>query len=166
MSVEAVNKRLRTEQVTTTASSNLTATVLYNVLPVYRWYQSTSYDHFFCLDPKGEIAPQVGYASEGIGFYTLQNQELGAVPLYRLWNSNGGHFYTSNQAEHNYVVTQGWNDEGIIGYVFTGPVPGTVAIERYYNPQFNKHFYTVNPKNEILGGWNDEGVVGYGFGKI
>ena len=37
--------------------------------------------------------------------------------MYRLYIPNSGeHFYTANAAENDFLVSVGWNDEGIGGY--------------------------------------------------
>ena len=137
--------------------------VKYEVQPVYRWYLGSNGDHFYCLDPKGELAPSIGYNNEGIGFYTLKSQEPGTVPFYRLFSNEGGHLYTTDPSEQNKLVENSWSDEGNIGYVFTAQVPGSVAIHRYYPANFGKNFYTVNPAVETLKEWDHKGVIGYAF---
>jgi hypothetical protein len=136
----------------------------YQVQNVYRWYLSKNSDHFYCLAKAGELAPQMGYANEGVGFQTLVNQQEDAVPLYRLVDANGGHFYTTSTKEKNSVMTNlGFTLEGNIGYVFSTEVTGSVPLYRYYNSGVNMHFYTIHPENESLSGWTAEGVIGYAF---
>lgn len=44
-------------------------------------------------------------------------QEVTEIAIYRLYNrSSGEHFYTSNEAEKDYLVTLGWVYEGIAWY--------------------------------------------------
>ena len=136
----------------------------YQVQPVYRWYLGANSDHFYCLDSKGEAAPQLGYTSEEVGFDTLVNQVDDAVPLYRLYSATGGHFYTTSTKEKNSVVQNfGFTLEGVIGYVLSSQVTGSVPLYRYFNNQLGKHFYTIHPENGSLSGWTAEGVIGYAF---
>ncbi|HYM94578.1 MAG TPA: hypothetical protein VET23_10595 [Chitinophagaceae bacterium] len=87
-----------------------------------------------------------------------------AVPVYRLVDPNGYHFYTTNEAEKNATIKDlGYHDEGILGYVFTQQVAGTVPLYRYRseldyftNIENNtsaliaRHFYTTNQNDEEL----------------
>lgn len=100
---------------------------------VYRWYRAAIGDHFFCLDPAGELAPQGGYGSEGVGFSTLKAPVGDAKPMYRMWNGKE-HFYTTDENEMRSLTGRGYNLEGNIGYVFATQQPGTLPVQRYYFP--------------------------------
>lgn len=87
-----------------------------------------------------------------------------AIPLYRLSDPYGYHFYTTNEAERNATIKDlGYKDEGIIGYVFPQKVLGSVPLYRYRsefsyikNDESNqavriaRHFYTPNQNDEEL----------------
>ena len=45
----------------------------------------------------------------------------GTLPLYRLYFPGGDHFYTTSQAEHDYVVAHGFRDEGTAGFLYASP---------------------------------------------
>jgi hypothetical protein len=46
----------------------------------------------------------------------------GAIPLYRIYlPGNGWHFYTTSLAERDNALANGWVDQGLAGYVWTGP---------------------------------------------
>ena len=85
-----------------------------------------------------------------------------ARAMYRVYNPNSGeHFYTGRIEERNYLVSVGWNDEGIGWYA---PVTSNTPVYRLYNPNAGDHHYTLNEreKNYLVSvGWNDEGIGWY-----
>jgi hypothetical protein len=51
-----------------------------------------------------------------------QPPTCGSVPLYRIYlPGNNWHFYTISAPERDAAVAGGWVDQGVAGYVFTGP---------------------------------------------
>ena len=82
--------------------------------------------------------------------------------LYRLYNPNSGeHFYTSNSAERNTLISVGWNDEGIGWFA---PIHSNTPVYRLYNPYAGEHHYTMNTGERdalVAAGWNDEGIGWY-----
>ena len=89
--------------------------------PVYRLYNKNSGEHHYTTsvgERDGLVA--MGWSDEGIGWYASDNQ---ATPMYRLYNPNakgaqeaGSHHYTNNVSERDFLISQGWNDEGIGWY--------------------------------------------------
>ena len=55
-----------------------------------------------------------GWRFEGVSFYVYETgYEVGQV-VYREYNPNdGGHNFTTDLAEHDYLIEIGWDDEGI-----------------------------------------------------
>jgi hypothetical protein len=55
------------------------------------------------------------------------NSQLPLTPLFRLSSFNiaqpGEHFLTANQEEHDSLMKEGWQDEGIACYVFSNNSP-------------------------------------------
>lgn len=82
--------------------------------------------------------------------------------MNRLYNPNSGeHFYTANAAEKNYLVSIGWNDEGL---GWTAPPCSGTPVYRVYNPNAGDHHYTTDAAERnylIATGWNDEGIGWY-----
>lgn len=84
------------------------------------------------------------------------------IPVYRVYNPNSGeHFFTTKAKEQAYLVSIGWNDEGIGFYEHseTGD-----AVYRLYNPNAGEHHYTDDKKEKedlVDLGWNDEGIAFY-----
>ena len=69
------------------------------------------------IDCEGTAAPELT-----LGFVSPDNR-CGAVELYRLYAPGGDdHFYTTSAAERdNAIAMYGYQDQGVVGFVFTGP---------------------------------------------
>lgn len=53
--------------------------------------------------------------------------------------------------------------EGIVGYVYPEPRPGTVALTRWFHPRQGHHLYTTTPEGLERKGYVSEGVACYVF---
>ena len=90
-------------------------------IPVYRVYNPNSGEHHYTTNAsEKDILVALGWKDEGIGWYSDENR---GTPLYRLYNPNatgqyaaGAHHYTKDVKERDYLITAGWNDEGIGWY--------------------------------------------------
>jgi len=88
--------------------------------------------------------------------------------IYRLYNPNSGeHFYTSNPAEKDNLLSIGWFDEGIGWYANTTGAP----VYRLYNPNAKggDHHYTTNTYEKeqlIQAGWHYDGSFWKSGGKV
>ena len=84
---------------------------------------------------------------------------LGSGDMYRLYNPNSGeHFYTSNKAEKDHLVSLGWRYEGI---GWQAPTVSNYPVYRLYNVNGGEHHYTMNvdEKNNLVKlGWKYEGI--------
>ena len=95
------------------ASSQVPGTV-----PLYRVWLSRG-NHFYTVSSAEaqQVAQGPGNKFEGVAAYILESKMPNTVPLYRMSNPNR-HFYTTSRGEAESV--QGWNIEGIIGYLWAG----------------------------------------------
>jgi hypothetical protein len=60
-----------------------------------------------------------GYRDDGIIGYIATSQAPGTLPLYRLSSPDGSaHFYTASASEKSQFQSQGWKDEGVVGYLW------------------------------------------------
>ena len=102
-----------------------------------------------------------------IGGVGIKAQASENVPLYRMYNSNSGeHFYTENLYEARSLHDVGWNYEGIESYE---PVTGGSPVYRLYNPNAGVHFYTTNnyEKTSLVNrGWRYELVAFVSGGNV
>jgi hypothetical protein len=53
--------------------------------------------------------------------------------------------------------------EGVVGYVYPEPHPGTVALTRWFHPRQGHHYYTTTPEGLERQGYVAEGVACYVF---
>lgn len=89
--------------------------------PVYRLYNPNSGEHHYTTgEGERDYLTSIGWNYEGIGWYS---DDAKGAPLYRLYNPNakgeaeaGAHHYTKDAAERDYLVSIGWNSEGIGWY--------------------------------------------------
>ena len=87
------------------------------LVPFYRCALNIG-KHFYTTSSNCEGAPGV---NEGTLGYIATSAVCGAVALYRTAHANGDHFFTTSSSERDYAVSTGYVDEGIAGYVWTGP---------------------------------------------
>jgi len=125
------------------------------LVPVYRYWNAGTNDHFYTANA-GEIgatnvgqAGNHGYVCEGILGYANPHEFPGSVPIYRYWHEeNKDHFYTANAAEIGttnvgQVGNHGYKFEGILGYGY--PAEHHLAVvHRYWNEATRDHFFTTN----------------------
>lgn len=81
----------------------------------------------------------------------------GGADVYRLYNSNGLHMYTTSANERDTLVKNGWKNEGV---AWKSPDTGLV-VYRMYNANNGEHMFTTS-FNEAAkmqaSGWKYEGV--------
>lgn len=121
---------------------------------------------------------------------TGDNAPEGTAFIYRMFSSNGKHFYTTNILEVSamldantyakpitsfwwslYAAVFGgngtsvnWSTEGNMGRVCTSQVSGTVPLYRYFNSKNGDHMYSISSSEGqtlISLGYTQEGIVGY-----
>ena len=112
--------------------------------------------HFYTTNA-GE-ASAAGFAVEAYNYYRLYtSQPPGTVPFYRCYDLINRHLYTTN------VGCEGYQNEGIMGYINTAPTCGSSPLYRLYGGN-NDHYYTTDAgerANLIASGWVNEGIIGY-----
>ena len=88
---------------------------------INRLYNPNSGEHYYTKDLEEMIGlSQLGWRIEGVAWG--QTDEC-SVEIYKLYNPNatgvyevGAHHYTANASERDYLVSLGWNYEGIGWY--------------------------------------------------
>ena len=147
---------------------------------IFRLYNKNNGEHFYTAN-KNEKAylESIGWRYEGIAWLAPtiveseswkreaeSNKNLQLDPVYRLYNrGTGDHHYTKNKHEKDYLLQNGWEDEGIGWYSEREDIG--VPLYRQYNPNavVGTHNYTTNLKenNYLVGlGWREEGIAWYG----
>jgi len=110
-----------------------------NTVPIYRFYNPSTGDHFYTQSRTGESGPPA-YKSEGIAWHMYKTSQPGTVPMYRWWSNNKhDHFYTTD-ATGELAPRSSYVAEGILGYLHKKNVAGTVPIYRWFNSNFMKRF--------------------------
>jgi len=147
------------------------------VTPVYRYWNAAKKDHSYSTAQQ-EIgtATKEGYTSEGPSFHVLPSQLApGTVPVYQYFNaSTSDHLYTTNASEIGGVTVKGqsangYTCEGVLGYIYSDPVHGTLPVYRYWNAAASDSFYTTHPQEvdtvvpgtDGLNGYTCKGILGH-----
>lgn len=128
---------------------------------IHRLYNASLGDHMYSPDPNE--GSSVGYAPDHLNYFYLEPAAGPALaPLYRCFiASNGHHFVTvDGNCEAANVPA-----EGILGYIATSQLAGTVPLYRALNPWSGNRVSTTE-QSEYLSltrdqGWVDEGITGY-----
>jgi uncharacterized phage protein gp47/JayE len=99
---------------------------------------------------------------------TVSTTSARSIPLYRLYSkSKKDHFYTTDAAERNRAIAAlEYQDEGIVGYIFSSQVSGTKALYRFLlsDGDHGDHFYTTDEAEKAsMPASSYEGVAGYVF---
>lgn len=142
-------------------------------------YKSTAWDHLYTTSYAEQAWHQanLGYWPEGIESNVWSGGGSGKVPVYRLSRSVGGHlhhYYTSNEAEKNHLVSvaaTGFNLDGVGFFVYNYPAAGTYPIyrvDRVYQPAQYFLWWQISPEipaDTILTMRNSERqyLLGHGY---
>lgn len=87
--------------------------------------------------------------------------------LYNPWGRGGDHHYTTDKAEVERCIKNGWSlDEGATLTVSSTQKAGYLPVYRLYNPYEQDHYHHfTTDRNEanarIADGWRDEGIAWY-----
>lgn len=101
-----------------------------NLVPLWRFYDPSTYTHFWTVDPAGELFTVTpGVIREFNAGYVFSNQEQGTVPIYRFNNpATGVHFWSTDvNGEGVAGAGSGFQLEGVAYYAF----PAATADPRY-----------------------------------
>jgi len=151
-----------------------------SLVNVHRFWSPTLAAHFYTASEEEAQAVIDNYSGiwgyEGIVFSTLADDtDTMAVPVHRFWSPIlGGHFYTANQYEAEYVMINlygVWGYEGVVFHAYPAdyqPV-GTQPVYRFWSPLYGHHFYTADAKEKEYvianypDSWTYEGVAWNAF---
>lgn len=103
--------------------------------PLRRFYKGVpETDHFYTIDSvEANTVLNRNWVEEGVEGYVYIQEVAGSVPLYRLswaiYNGDHDHIFTTEYSSAQQLMSQGWNLDGIKGYVFRQP---PVALNAQY----------------------------------
>jgi predicted phosphodiesterase len=148
-------------------------------VPVYRFWSPALQSHFYTADESEKAWvlsewPDV-WQYEGVAFRAFATDAVkDAQPVYRFWSSLGGHFYTLDEAEKDWMLSE-WPDvwvyEGIAFYAYpeAGRPAGTMPVHRFWSAGLGDHFYTVSDTerftlvSDTKNAWEDEAIAWYAY---
>ena len=149
-----------------------------SLIPLYRLYLAATYEHLYTTDQNEyNVLGTEGWQQESNtippnqivnGNYHING--IQAIPFYRIYIPPIlQHLWTTDRNEYLTLRdTSNWSSDPLVGYLFSGSVPGSVPFYRlrYSNPSLPIHLWTtdVNEFNTLTspnGGWISEGIVGY-----
>lgn len=123
-------------------------------VPVYRFWSDTYKSHFYTSDQAEkeyveQAYPQNVWRYENITYHVTKYESscpVGTSPVYRFWSDTYlSHFYTSDEAEKNHVLSSlpVWNKfEGARFCASQELSTTTPPVYRFWNPRLKRHFYT------------------------
>jgi hypothetical protein len=133
------------------------------------WTRNSAYtDNFYTTSASDRNASlNAGYSNRGVPFSMPGRVRYGSASFYRYYKGapQFEHFYTYSTPEWQFVEQNGYTYEGVEGFVFKDPKPGTVALRRY--ALFNgatgdlQHYYTITQNDPAASGWGYDGIVGH-----
>jgi hypothetical protein len=111
---------------------------------------------------------------EGVAYHAYStDSDPDVKPVYRFWSDKlSGHFYTLDEDEKDWLITQYshiWTFEGAVFYAYPEgqQPPWSRPVYRLWSPTGTTHFYTISEaeRDELLANypdiWTDEGVAWY-----
>lgn len=111
-----------------------------NWQPVYELFNPAMADHFYTMNQTEveNATNNMDYTNHGIIYYWSSVPFSGGIPIYRLWHSYD-HFYTTSVVERDACVSNGYTDEGIVGYLATTNSGNLFGWHRYYHSDWDDH---------------------------
>ena len=120
----------------------------------------------------GMQCKQTIYAATDAGLYKRIIPSPVRAPVYRFFNTlHGGHFYTINDNERDYIIENlpHYSFEGIKFFVYDSQKANTKPVFRFFNTRTGIHLYTISEieRDYILGNlphYRYEGIKFYVYG--
>ncbi len=147
---------------------------------VDRFWSPVLRRHFYTIDPaeRDKLIKEYSktWTYEGPAFRAAAKPGApGLAPVYRFWSLQAqDHFYTISAAEKDMLVakySKVWKFEGVAFYAYPQDAqpPASQPVFRFWRPQDNAHFYTIDPaeRDRLLKEYSRvyafEGVAFYAF---
>ena len=145
------------------------------LLPVYRFYNSSTGAHFFTASTSERdsvIAGVPAFSFEGQAFLAASKASAGLKPVYRFFNTQTGvHFYTISESERAAIEVglPQFTPEGVAYYASQVTGTGFTPLYRFFKPFAGTHFYTASEterqqvQDTLSSSYSFEGVGYYVF---
>lgn len=142
---------------------------------MYRTYNPADEYHFFTISQAEfnfvvNVLHFTDESTNNAGFAVLTGPVANATSIHRLYDPNNGeHYYTTNNAERDFLIAHGWNNENEEGAIYTSQQPGTTEIYMLYNNISGEHLFTESAAtmdtilNQFPGIWVQQTSLGYGY---
>ncbi len=112
-------------------------------IPLYRLVDGLHHFYTASATERDGVVFHPGYSNEGVLGYAYRSQRSGTVPLYRLFGDHH-HLLTINATERQLLLTLGFQDEGIAGWVWPTDSAGTLKVTVYRKYGNGEHLLTTN----------------------
>lgn len=131
----------------------------------YRYYSNNFGNHFYTATPSGEYLTQNAYVLQNPNYFLAYKDNIsGTTALYRVFDDNADfankHLLTIDISEYNTVIGQGWNDEGIVGYVYSSSVANSQPVYRWRKNDNSDYLFTTSG-DETPANYTYEGIAFY-----
>jgi hypothetical protein len=130
---------------------------------VWRMYTPQSAEYLTSSnDTRDALFVQNGYQYIGKSFFGNVTIMPGNIAVYRLTDTSGGVFLTTNKVEHDNLVAAGYKDNGIDFYAAPAGSNSGYPVYRMYNASTSAHVWTGDQSeyNQLLSyGYKSEGVA-------
>ena len=138
-------------------------------VPLFRLYNSQIKDHYYTTIPahRDNAIAQKNYLFEKVECY-LSDRPFGpdSKPLYGLYSASlNTHFYTSDDTVRTAKLAAGFQDEGIVGYLYSSANDDAFPLAQLEHIANTDNFYTINSfeydnATQYLG-FANRGIVGW-----
>ena len=154
-------------------AGHVRADVFANLLPVYETYNSTYTDYFLTTNkPVSTATLSYGYFGQSVMSYVASNSQIAALTPFRRFFKGSPqleHFYTTSAAEANFLLSVGYVDEGVEGYIGQsgiGVLSPLYRLSKFFpntNDLVHKYTASISERNDFLNyyGYTNEGTAGY-----
>jgi|GEM_PF-2088372 len=145
---------------------------------VYRFYNENSKEHHYTMDENEKnYLISSGWNYEGVAWHSKTTGDACEVPVYRLFcpytnEALKSHIYTMDKGERDYLISMGWNDEGVcwnsMHDVTNGSIVEPTCVSTGYssgatckvcNKSYNAVILPINPNNHIHTSYVPESAI-------
>jgi hypothetical protein len=115
----------------------------------HNWIDATCTAPKTCADCKITEGDPAGHTYDngvdgtcnGCGIHREETEDRTVMHMFRMYDPNSGeHFYTGSVEERDFLVSVGWNYEGV-GFTFSRTTG--MPVYRLFDPIYGEHLYTM-----------------------